>query len=118
MTPENGNLGWLKERRNNVLRPEIFFYRDDKGRLRKTRSGHYRFDIRLSRENGKAYATINGFRFDYPQKKIISPTLMTQKGIFVVAEVAPHEHDNLADQVHKLIHDELEEARIAANGGY
>lgn len=101
-----------------MLKPDIFFYRDVNNRLRKTRTGHYRFDVRLAREDGRAYMTITGFRYDYAQKRILSPTLMTARGAFTIAEVAPGEHDNLAEQIHKSIKKELEEERIAASGGY
>lgn len=101
-----------------MLRPEIFFYRDANGKLKKTRTGHYRFDIKLTREDGRAYMTITGFRYDYAQKRILSPTLMTGRGNFTIAEVSPGEHDNLAAQLHKLINSGLEEERIAVSGGY
>lgn len=98
------------------IESEIFFYRDDKDRLRRTKSGHYRFDMILRRPDGQPYFAVRGLRFDLAQKRILPVTVPAPKGgvSFTVAEVAPEEHANLANWLTEAIEQALEKERVGA----
>lgn len=99
------------------LESEVHFYRDSRDRLKRTSSGHFRFDIKFNREDGTPYVTVQGFRFDMRQKKIIPPTLNSNMGVLVVAQVEPEETKYLSQWLYDEIWKELtDQERFAITG--
>jgi hypothetical protein len=99
------------------LESEIHFYRDSRDKLKRTSSGHFRFDIKFNRTDGTPYVTVQGFRFDMRQKRIIPPTISSNMGVLVVAQVEPEELKNLCQWLYDEIWQELDDQeRFAATG--
>lgn len=76
-------------------------YRDDRGYPRKTRSGHYRFDLVFKLKNGTPFASIIGLRLDYDRRRILPVQVQSPAGkaMFTVAEVAPECHQRVTDEL-------------------
>ena len=93
-------------------------YRDDKGKLRKTKSGHYRFDLITTNEDGSPHSSVLGYRLDYERRRILPITTPRGSSLYIIAEIAPEEHGPMVTRLCKAIEDEKEEERIRSNGGY
>ena len=87
-------------------------YRDDKGKLKRTRSGHYRFDLVTINEDGTPHSSVLGFRLDYDRQRILPITVPRGTTVYTVAEIAPESHRELTLKLCDIITREIEEDRI------
>lgn len=81
-------------------------YRDENGRLRKTKSGHYRFDLITQSRDGIPYSSVMGFRLDYERKRILPITIQRGASVYVVAEIAPESHAATVAKLCEVIEEE------------
>ena len=83
------------------VKVEWKLYRDERGLPRKTRSGHYRFDLVIKQENGTPFASIIGLRLDYDRRRILPVQLtpINSKTTLTVAEIAPESHQLVVDDI-------------------
>ena len=91
--------------------PELTYtanlYRDDRGRLRLTSSGHYRFDLMFRFPDGTPFYTIRGIRLDLKGKRILPVTIPSGNGVYVVGDLAPGQHDQLVKDISAHILEEI-----------
>jgi len=90
------------------IEPEIFFYKDSQGELKRTKSGHYRFDLlfRKLTEDGelRPFFRANGLRYDHQQRRLLPITTSTPGGgVYVVAEVPPEEYVNMVNTLSEYV---------------
>jgi hypothetical protein len=88
--------------------------RDAQGRLRRTNSGHYRFDLYQTREDGQPYFSVVGLRFDADRRRVLPVTIVRGSAPYTVAEVAPESHAEMAQAMLDIIEEERQLLRQLA----